>query len=122
MKLRLAAIVLAVLLVATAAVTLWVQPVTISIADAGKPTELTLVSRHHASKVVALHVEGSGQVDGAGEISLILNGQPYKTEKLNGPVRFSWRVDWYSPQAVVRYTPLTAKGGSVTLRYHFASP
>jgi PhoPQ-activated pathogenicity-related protein len=120
MKLRLAAIVLAVLLVAAAAVTLWVRPVATSI-DASKPAELTLVSRHHASKVVALHVEGRGQMDGAGEISLILNGQPYKTEKLNGPVHFSWRVDWYAPEAVVRYTPLTAKGGSITLRYHFAS-
>ena len=122
MNFRLLAIVLALVLVATAVVTLWVQPSAISITDAGKPGELTLIPRHHASGVVSLHVEGRGQINGEGEISLILNGQPYRTEKLNGRVHFSWRVDWYAPEAIVRYTPLTARGGSITLRYHFASP
>ncbi len=67
-------------------------------------------------------MEARGKIDGEAEITLILNGQPYKTERVNGPVKFSWRVDWYSTEAVVRYTPLTAKKGTITLRYHFAGP
>jgi hypothetical protein len=122
MNFRLLAIFLAVILVAAAGVTLWVQPAAISIADAGKPAELTLVAKHHASSVASLHVEGRGQIDGEGEITLLLNGQPYKTEKLKGRVHFSWRMDWYAPEAIVRYQPLTARDGSITLRYHFASP
>jgi hypothetical protein len=122
MNFRLLAIILALALVAAAGVVLWVQPAAISLADAGKPAELTLLPKHHAGSVASLHVEGRGQIDGEGEITLLLNGQPYKTEKLNGRVHFSWRMDWYAPQAVVRYKPLTARDGSITLRYHFASP
>ena len=91
------------------------------ITDSSKPAELTLHPKHHATRVTALHVEARGKLDGEAEITLLLNGQPYKTERLNGPVKFSWRVDWYSTEAVVRYTPLTARDGSITLRYHFAS-
>ncbi len=64
-------------------------------------------------------MEGRGQIDGAAEITLLLNGQPYKTERVNGNVRFTWRVDWHATEAVIRYAPLTAKGGSLQLRYHF---
>jgi hypothetical protein len=122
MKLRPIIIVLALVIVVAAAVTWWVQPVAVTIEDASKPIELTLVSGHNANKVVALHVEGRGKVDGEAEISLMLDGRAYRTEHLNGPVHLTWRVDWYQPGAVVSYAPLTAKSGTITLRYHFATP
>jgi hypothetical protein len=116
---RLLASALAVVIVGTGLVALWLQPDTLRIPDAGKPVELTLRSKHTGKSVYALHVEGRGQIDGAADISLVLNGQPYKTVRLKGPVRFSWREDWYAPEAVVRYTPLTATGGSIGLSYRF---
>jgi hypothetical protein len=122
MKFRIAAIVLIVIMIVTTAVTLWLQPASVRITDSSKPAELKFIPKHNLETVSSLHVEGRGKLDGEGELSLILNGKPYKTERLNGPVRFSWRVDWYSTEAVVRYTPLTAKSGTITLRYHFASP
>jgi hypothetical protein len=122
MKFRIIAIVLGVMVLVTAVVALWIQPASVRITDSSKPAELMLHPRHSATTVTALHVEARGKIDGAAEITLMLNGQPYKTERVNGSVKFSWRVDWYSTEAVVRYTPLTAKKGTITLRYHFASP
>jgi PhoPQ-activated pathogenicity-related protein len=122
MKFRIIAIVLVVVVLATTIVALWIQPASVHIADSSKPADLKLLARHSVEKVTTLHVEGRGKIDGAGEFTLLLNGQPYKTERVNGPVKFTWRVDWYSPDAVVRYTPLTARSGSITLRYHFAGP
>jgi hypothetical protein len=120
-KFRIIAMVLGVIVLGTAIVSLWIQPASVRITDSSKPAELTLHAKHNATTVTALHVEARGKIDGAAEITLMLNGQPYKTERVNGAGKFSWRVDWYSPEAVVRYTPLTAKRGTITLRYNFAS-
>jgi hypothetical protein len=105
---------------ATTIVVLWIRPASVHIADGSKPADLQLISRHHLDKVTTLHVEGRGNIDGEGEFTLLLNGQPYKTERVKGQVNFTWRVDWHTTEAVVRYTPLTARSGSITLRYHFA--
>jgi hypothetical protein len=120
MKFRIIAIVLAAVVLATTIVALWIQPASAHISDSSKPAEFKLLPKHPLDKVTALHVEGRGKIDGEGEFTLLLNGQPYKTERVKGPVKFTWRMDWYAPEAVVRYTPLTAKSGSITLRYHFA--
>jgi hypothetical protein len=120
MNFRIAAVVLGVIILGAASVSLWMQPASVRITDSSKPAELKLQSRHHATSVTSLHVEARGKIDGAAEITLVQNGQPYKTERVNGPVKFTWRMDWYSPEAVVRYTPLTATKGTITLRYNFA--
>jgi hypothetical protein len=62
---------------------------------------------------------GVGSVDGDAEISLMLNGEPYKPKRLHGRVLFTWRGDWYSQEAIVRYTPKSAKTGSIQLFYRF---
>lgn len=121
-KFRIIAIALIVVMLVTTALELWLQPASVRITDCSRPAELTLLPRHQAVKVTSLHVEARGKIEGSAEITLILNGQPYKTERLNGPVKFSWRSDWYSPEAIVRYTPLSAKSGAITLRYNFGSP
>ena len=120
MKFRIIAIVLGVIVLVTTIVALWIQPASVRITDSSKPAELKLQPQHKVTQVTALHVEARGKLDGEAEITLLLNGQPYRTERVNGPVKFSWRVDWYSTEAVVRYTPLTAKKGTITLRYNFA--
>ncbi len=70
--------------------------------------------------VHSLSVIGSGVLQGDAEISLILNGCSYKTEKLSGKVDFRWRGDWYSDQAEIRYTPTSVNGGSLKLKYEFS--
>jgi hypothetical protein len=119
MKFRLIAIALVLLVLGIAVGALWVQPASVQIADAGKPEQLKLLPKHPADRITSLHVEGRGRIDGEAEITLLLNGQPYKTERMNGAVDFTWRMDWYATEAVVNYTPLTATGGSLKLRYHF---
>jgi hypothetical protein len=116
-------IITAVLLVAAVAIlVLWSWlPASLIIADVARPTELTLRAKDHPDRVYALDVRGSGSINGEAEIALILNGQPYKTVRLNGPVHFAWGGDWYAPEAVVRYTPLSATSGSIKLRYRFRS-
>ncbi len=122
MKFRIIAIVLGVIVLGTTIVALWIQPASVRITDSSKSAELKLHPRHELAHVTALHVEARGKTDGEAEITLLLNGQPYRTERVNGAVKFSWRVGWYSTEAVVRYTPLTAKKGTITLRYDFAGP
>ena len=121
MKYRFVAAALLLVVVGTAVVGIWWQPSTLRITDAGKPIEVTLHTKHHGDNVYSLHVEGRGRISGKAEISLVLNGQLYKTVRLNGPVTFSWRTDWYAPEAVIRYTPLTATSGFIKLSYRFSS-
>jgi hypothetical protein len=106
-------------LTAATAVTWWWLPATLTISDAGSPVELTLRAPNGSKGVYALDVRGSGRIDGEAEIALILNGQPYKVTNLDGVVHFEWGGDWYAPEAVVRYRPLSAKSGSIKLRYRF---
>ena len=89
------------------------------IPDVTKSTEVTLHAKLRQRRISSLDVVGFGNIDGDAEISLILDGEPYKAVKLHGQVRFVWGGTWYSPTAVVRYTPGAVKRGSLTLRYRF---
>ena len=119
---RFSIIVAGLLIVTAAALAAWLWlPATVTIADAGIPIELTLRAPGAPKRVYALDVQGSGRIDGEAEVTLILNGQPYKVAHLSGVVHFEWGGDWYSPEAVVRYRPLSAKAGVIKLRYRFHS-
>jgi hypothetical protein len=69
--------------------------------------------------VHSLSVRGSGTIQGHAEVTLILNGSPYRTEKLSGQVGFQWGGDWLSDEAEIRYTPTSVTSGSLKLRYKF---
>lgn len=64
-------------------------------------------------------LQGNGYIDGKAEITLFLNGSPYRTEKLHGDVYFNWKGDWYSDNAEVVYKPDTAELGHLTVLYKF---
>lgn len=70
-------------------------------------------------RIVSIHIRGTGAVVGTAQIELMLNGLPYRTEKLAGPISFDWRGDWYSPTAEIRYRPIDAKDGKIALQYRF---
>ena len=60
----------------------------------------------------SLSVTGSGEINGNVKITLILNGEAYKTDS----VTFHWGGDWYSDQAEIQYAPKSVTGGSLKLR------
>lgn len=93
------------------------------VADAGLPAELHLRARAGAdhARIYGLEVIGSGHVEGGARIELLLDGQLMKSLELSDEVAFTWDGDWYRPEALVRYVPLTARGGRILLKYRFRS-
>jgi hypothetical protein len=88
--------------------------------DLTKPAIIKLEAPSDLHKrIVSIHIRGSGAVVGTAQIELMLNGSPYRTEKLEGPISFDWRGDWYSPTAEIRYRPINAKDGKIALQYRF---
>ena len=92
-----------------------------AIEDASRPIDVRLRAPQESKAVYALDVVGVGRLEGEGEIALVLNGALYKPQHLSGCVLFTWRGDWYSPEAVVRYTPAPGASGSMALNYRFHS-
>jgi len=92
---------------------------TCSVVDVAKPETITLAKLSSQGNIHSITIVGKGRLDGTAEIVLILNGKPYKTEKLSGDVDFKWRADWYSDSASIVYTPSSAKAGNVNLHYRF---
>ena len=90
-----------------------------NLADVTKPEAIVLKKKPGQGPVYSFSVVGHGKINGNAEISLILNGGPYKTEKLSDKVNFRWGGDWYSDQAEIRYAPGTITGGTVRLKYKF---
>lgn len=94
---------------------------TARIADPTRSIELKLRASESADAIYSIRIVGTGQIDGDAEVSLMLNGQPHMTERMRGPIAFTWSGDWYASEATVRYTPTSAKSGTVKLHYRFFS-
>jgi len=54
-----------------------------------------------------------------GGLRLLMAGEPYETEKLEGDVDFEWTGDWYDAEAVVEYRPEGVEGGRLKMIYRF---
>jgi hypothetical protein len=94
---------------------------TAPIADLTQTTIIKLVSSNPEKHVVSLQIRGAGSIDGTAQIELMLDGKPYRSEQLQGPVSFSWGGDWYSPTAEIRYRPSNVRGGKLSLDYRFGT-
>lgn len=90
-----------------------------NIADVNNSETIILDKQAGQGPIHSITISGSGRLKGEAEISLILNGGPYKKEHLSGAVDFRWGGDWYSDQAEIRYTPISATGGKLKLKYKF---
>jgi len=66
-----------------------------------------------------MRIRGSGRLDGEAEIVLMLNGKPYKTEKMKGNIKFTWGGDWYADSITLIYRPLNVESGILILEYWF---
>jgi hypothetical protein len=91
----------------------------VSVKEVTKSETITLEKKPSQGSVTSIHIAGHGSMVGKAEVQLILNGVVYKSESINGAVRFEWSGDWYSNTAEVRYISGTATSGSLTLQYAF---
>lgn len=91
------------------------------IADVRKEEVIVLRSDPDRGPVHGISIRGRGSLEGEAQISLMLNGAPYKTEKLIGKVNFSWGGDWYSDTAEIRYEPIRVKSGQLVIEYEFST-
>jgi len=111
-----------------------------TIADVTKPETIILKKAASLDAIHYINIVGKGTLEGAAEITLILNGKPYRTEKLSGTVDFQWSGEWYSDSATIEYKVImspvpekvkfgewigmdlytsSVKSGSLNLQYHF---
>ena len=93
----------------------------ISISDVGNAQVIVLRAAPGASAVHSLSVRCHGKLDGAASFTLMLDGKPYKSEKVRGPFSFTWGGDWYAPEARLEYRPDQVRSGDITIEYHFSS-
>jgi hypothetical protein len=92
---------------------------TYDLSDATQAETIILEKESKQGYIHSWSVAGDGNIDGEAEIVLMLNGNPYHTEKLSGAVDFEWSGDWYSDEAEIIYTPTSITGGSLSLSYKF---
>ena len=95
-------------------------PHEVKLADVQTPQAIVLKKEPNAGIVHGIDVRGHGHLDGEAHVSLMLNGNPYKTERLNAKVSFSWSGDWYSDIAEIRYEPINVKSGELVVEYQFS--
>lgn len=92
---------------------------TYNLADVTKPEVIILKKNAEQGAIYSYSIICSGEINGNAEIALLLNGGPYKTEKLSGKVDIHWSGDWYADQAEIRYTSSSVTGGNLKLKYVF---
>jgi hypothetical protein len=96
-------------------------PHEVKLADVQTPQVIVLKKEPNAGNIHGIGIRGRRNLDGEAHVSLMLNGNPYKTERLNAKVSFSWIGDWYSETADIRYEPINVKSGELIVEYQFSS-
>jgi len=86
--------------------------------DLSKSQKIILQSNKSAN-VYSLTLNVTGNIKGYAEITLMLDGEPYKSEKIKDKVNFNWAGDWYSDKATIIYTTKNATDGKLVFKYKF---
>ena len=92
---------------------------TYEITDVTTQQKIFLKNAKDKGNVHEMRVNGSGYIKGSAEIILMLNEKAYKTELLNGNIKFTWEGDWYSDDMEIIYKPKSVKSGKLNLTYAF---
>ncbi|KTG20805.1 hypothetical protein AUR67_09570 [Pseudoalteromonas sp. XI10] len=92
------------------------QVSTINYKNLTKSQTFTLTSTC-GDKVIAIKIEGYGNSTGSSVIHLMLNGEAYESETLDGEFKFKWSGDWYSEKAIIRYIANSDSITNLTLSY-----
>ena len=90
-----------------------------ALADVTRTQTVQLEAVINTANIIAIEIELTGRIEGRAEMVLILNGKPYKTAALAGPVSVRWRGDWYAPTTELQYRADAVKSGALTIRYRF---
>lgn len=93
-----------------------------ALADVSRPQVLVIRAAPGTGEIHSLKVRCHGSVEGDASITLMLDGRPHRSEKVQGRFSFSWSSDWYSREARLDYLPDRVRGGAVTIDYRFVSP
>ena len=90
----------------------------LEITDLNKPQVITLKKKRDQKIIVSMGVHCYGKLEG--EAQLMLNGAPYKTEKMKGKVNFKWGGDWFSDSMELRYQPINLTSGQLAMEYTYS--
>lgn len=91
----------------------------IQISDPKQPQVLILQKKPDQQTVTSMGIHCYGKLEGNAELVLMLNGAPYKTEKIKGKVNFTWGGDWYSDSMELKYQPNNVTSGQLVIDYTF---
>ncbi|AFZ51844.1 hypothetical protein [Dactylococcopsis salina] len=86
------------------------------------PTEnqqLLLRKKIVSQPTSGLLIMGKGYIDGEARITLLRNGEVYKTKIVSGNVRFQWRENWRDHRAMLRYQPARVREGNLRFSVTF---
>lgn len=93
--------------------------VTVELVPDSSSQVIRLEKRPGQGDVYSLWVRVSGGIDGRADLSLMVDGQAYRTETLSGAVDFEWSQDWYSESAEIHCNLLDGSGGRLGVEYRF---
>ncbi len=91
----------------------------VAVRDVQQPDVVILQRKGSSGNVDGITIWGVGTIDGEAKVSLMLNGEPYKIENLRGRIALTWRGDWYSDTAEIRYEPKSVSSGNVLFKVTF---
>ncbi|WP_160148401.1 hypothetical protein [[Leptolyngbya] sp. PCC 7376] len=87
--------------------------------DSTQSQTIILTKQPNQENIYGWILEGSGEIEGEAQISVMLDEEPYLTEELSGIIDFQWQGDWYANDAEIVYTPTSVTGGEIQLKYQF---
>lgn len=80
---------------------------------------IILKNKNKTDNVHAINISVTGHIKGDGQLILMLNEKPYKTEKIAGNVSLKWSGDWYSDKATIIYKAINVTEGNIVIEYNF---
>jgi hypothetical protein len=95
----------------------WLVPHVRMIQDVTTAETVVLQATSTSPSHIELHVKG--RIEGVATLTLLMAGNPYETEKLEGDIDFEWAGDWYDSEAVIEYRPEGVEGGRLKMIYRF---
>jgi len=79
----------------------------------------TIVLKSKEKNPTRIWLAFQGRIEGEAQVTLMLNGKPYRSEDLNGDIDFVWENDWYYNEAIIEYKHGNTKSGHLTIKYDF---
>lgn len=92
---------------------------TISVTDTGQAERLSIGKIAGQGSIKELRLRIEGQLNGTAQLVVIMEGQPFHVFTLSDSVDLTWEDRWPHDRARLAYSPGTATGGSLRIKYRF---